>query len=149
MCKLKSTIVLTIAAALLFATAGCDSYAQQKEAAYQRWEKTTAKAKVPLARDLFMNESFEEAQGILAKCIEANPELLEAHMLMGKVMYSQGRLAEAGESFGRAVKLDDWTDEAWYMLGRISQQQGDHPKAAVSFRKAIEIRPIKTDYIIA
>lgn len=149
MYKLRSIIALTIAAALLAATVGCDSYAQQKEAAYQRWEKTTAKAKVPLARDLFMNESFEDAQGILTKCIEADPELLEAHMLMGKVMYSQGRLADATKSFDAVVKLEDWTDEAWYMLGRIAQQQGDHSKAAVSFRKAIEIRPINTDYIIA
>ncbi len=149
MCKLKSIIVLMITVALLVAMAGCDSYAQKKEAAYQRWEKTTAKAKVPLARALFTKESFQEAYTILSKCIEADPELLEAHMLMGKVMYSQGRLADAADSFAKATKLDDWTDEAWYMLGRIAQQQGDHLKAAVSFRKAIEIRPINTDYIIA
>ena len=149
MCKLKSTIVLTIVAGLLFALAGCDSYAQKREAAYQRWEKTTAKAKVPLARDYFQSESFKEAHVILTRCIEADPELLEAHMLMGKVMYSQGRLTDASESFATATKLEDWTEEAWYMLGRIAQQQGDYPKAIACFRKAIEIRPINTDYIIA
>ena len=138
-----------LAACLIAATVGCDSYAQQKEAAYQRWERTTAKAKLPLARELFNKESFQEAYTILSKCIEADPELLEAHMLMGRVMYSQGRLADAAYSFAKATELDDWTDEAWYMLGRIAQQQGDHPKAAICFRKAIEIRPINTDYIIA
>lgn len=149
MCKLRSIIVLTIAAGLIVATAGCDSYAQKREAAYQRWEKTTAKAKVPLARALFTKESFQEAYIILSRCIAADPELLEAHMLMGKVMYSQGRLADAANSFETAANLDDWTDEAWYMLGRISQQQGDHQKAVASFQKAIEIRPINTGYIIA
>ncbi len=138
-----------LVACLIAATAGCDSYAQKKEAAYQRWAKTTAKAKLPLARDLFTNGSFEDAQGILTKCIEADPELLEAHMLMGKVLYSQSRLADAAEAFDAAVKLDDWTDEGWYMLGRIAQQQGDYPRATANFRKAIEIRPINTDYIIA
>ena len=63
MCKLKLTILIVLAIGLVAATSGCDSYAQKKEAAYDRWEKTTAKAKIPLARDMFLTENFQAAQG--------------------------------------------------------------------------------------
>ena len=148
MSRLKTTIAITLTAALLVVATGCDSYAQKKEAAHSRWEKTTAKAKMPVAKELFASERYEEAQATLAECIRVSPDMPDAHLLMGKVLYAQGEVIDAASSFATTVKLDDDSDEAWYMLGLIAQQR-DVNQARKYFRMALEVRPTRTDYIIA
>jgi tetratricopeptide (TPR) repeat protein len=148
MSSLKKTIAITLTAALLAVATGCDSYAQKKDAAHTRWEKTTAIAKMPVARELFVNERYDEAQATLDECIRVAPEMTEAHLLLGKVLYTQGKLPEAAGAFATTVKLDDTAHEAWYMLGLITQKR-DVNQAQKYFRMAMDAKPTSSDYIIA
>ena len=54
MLRTKFVTAILLVSILALST-GCDSYATKKAAAKLRWEKTTAKAKVPAARGLFEN----------------------------------------------------------------------------------------------
>jgi tetratricopeptide (TPR) repeat protein len=133
---------------LAFST-GCDSYATKKAAAKLRWEKTTAKTKVPAARGLFENGRIDDAEKTLQECLEINPEVAEAHLLMGRIHFVRGNLTQALDSLLLAVKLDNKLDKAWYLLAAVSQQNNQPQKAIEYYSKAMSLKPANVDYITA
>jgi tetratricopeptide (TPR) repeat protein len=134
---------------LLTTCTGCDSYATKKAAAKLRWEKATARAKVPAARDLFENGNIDEAEKTLQRCLEINPEVAEAHLLMGRIHFAHGNLMQALDSLHLAVKLDNKLDKGWYLLAAVSQQNNQPQEAIEYYNKAMSLEPVNIDYITA
>lgn len=142
-------ITATLLVSILAFSTGCDSYATKKAAAKLRWEKTTAKAKVPAARGLFENGRIDDAEKTLQQCLEINPEVAEAHLLMGRIHFVRGNLTQALDSLRLAVKLDNKLDKAWYLLAALSQQNNQPQKAIEYYSKAMALKPANVDYITA
>ena len=67
----KLLLIMLSCIAVSFFCSGCESYAQKKQAAHQRWEKMSAKANVSVVRDLFENNRINTEN--------SNDELIPMH----------------------------------------------------------------------
>jgi len=148
MFKMKLITAISLVSILALST-GCESYAEHKEAATLRWKKATAKAMIPVARGQLENGRLDEAEKTLQECLEVDPEVAEAHLLMGKVHLARARMTQASDSLHSAVKLDASLDSAWYLLAAIAQQNRQSNKALEYYDKAMSLKPDNVDYIIA
>jgi len=129
--------------------AGCESYESKKQAAYGRWEKTSAKAKITVAAGLFEDGRIEQAMATAQECLKNDPELAEAHVLLGRIYLVQGRIVESKQSLKDALKLDENLDQAWFCLASIAQQENQLDIARQDYEKALLLKPDNTDYVIA
>ncbi|WP_169853125.1 tetratricopeptide repeat protein [Anaerohalosphaera lusitana] len=114
---------------------------------HDRWEKTSAKAKIPLGREFLNNGRNKDARKVLQKCLDADSEMPEAHILMGRLEVKEGRIAKAQGHFETALQSDDTSDEAYYWLGVITERQEEYQNAADLYAKAYEIQPDEIKYI--
>ncbi len=147
--KCRRILVVMTGLAVLAMCQGCSSYADKKLAAKMKWEKVSAEAKVRVANDLFDNGRYEEARTTVQECLASDPELAEGHLLMGKLHYLDGRIAAARSSMNTAIEYDEDLDQAWYWLGEIAQHNKQPDTALECYDKAIRLKPVNTDYIIA
>jgi tetratricopeptide (TPR) repeat protein len=148
MLRTKLIPVILLVSILTFST-GCETHAQKKEAATLRLAKATAKAKVPVAQGLFENGRIDEAEKTISECLEVNPDIAEAHLLMGKIYLARADLTRAADSLNQAVNLDKALAPAWYLLAVVAQQNAQPQKALEYYNMAMSLDPANTDYIIA
>jgi tetratricopeptide (TPR) repeat protein len=144
--KLITAVLLV---SILTLSTGCETHAQRKEAATLRWKKATAKAKIPVARGQLENGKLDEAEKTLQECLDVNPEVAEAHLLMGKVHLARARMTQASASLHSAVELDENLDSVWYLLAVIAQEDRQSHKALEYYNKAMSLKPDNVAYIIA
>jgi len=147
--KYRKILMVMASLAVLALCQGCSSYAEKRRAAKAKWEKVSARAKVTVAKDLFREGRYEDARATVRQCLESDPELAEGHLLMGKLFYLDGRLADSYESMTTAVEYDKELDQAWYWLGEIARHNKQPDRALECYDKAINLKPTDTDYIIA
>jgi len=147
---LRTKLIPAILLVSIFAfSAGCESYAEKKQAATLRLAKATAKAKLPVAQGLFENGRIDEAEKTILECLKVNPDVAEAHLLMAKIHLARANLTQASDSLNRAVDLDKTLDSAWYLLAVIAQQNAKPQQALEYYNIAMSLKPANTDYIIA
>ena len=142
-------ITATLLVSILALSIGCESHAERKQAAQLRWEKATAKAKIPTARGFFDNDKIDDAEKIVTQCLKADPEMPQAHLLMGRIHLARGRLAEAENSLLRTVELDSASDYAWYLLADMALQNNQLAQALEYYNTAMLLEPANTNYITA
>jgi tetratricopeptide (TPR) repeat protein len=75
------------------------------------------------------------------KALDADPRVVEAHYLLGKVYREENRLDRAELAFGGAVKLDPHYGSAWVALGSVQTQREKFGAALESFNQAISVSP--------
>ncbi len=127
---------------------GCASFRENKQAAHQRYDQTTSRAKVPLARELFTSGKTDEAFMVLSDCLRQDPDNAQAHLLMGQIQLSLGRNEIAKRHFLKTVELQDQIHSAWAWLGVIALE-GKQPQQALEYqKKALERDPLNVDYIL-
>ena len=147
--KCKRILIVMTGLAVLAMCQGCSSYADQKLAAKMKWEKVSAEARATVAKDLFANGRYEEARTTVQQCLASDPEIADAHLVMGKLHYRDRKVVAAHRSMTTAVKYDEDLDQAWYWLGEIAQYNKQPDRAMECYDKAIRLKPVNTDYIIA
>lgn len=147
--KRKLLITVWITLAVTVCCCGCNSRAEKKQAMIEKWGQNTAKSNVRAAQGLLENGEIAQAVQILEECISDSPDLVNAHLLMGKANFMQNRFKKAKKSFGRVLKLDDQQTEAWYWLGETQSRLGEHDQALKSYKEAMEIDSTISDYVIA
>jgi tetratricopeptide (TPR) repeat protein len=127
---------------------GCASHQQNRQAALQRFEQTTARAKLPLAREFFESGKNDEAVTILTDCLRMDPDNPQVHLLMGEVQLALGRNEIARTHFLRAVEQQDQFHAAWSWLGVIAVE-AKQPRQALDYqRKALDRDPLNVDYAL-
>jgi tetratricopeptide (TPR) repeat protein len=147
--KQKQIIVLVLTG-LLIALVGCnETHAQKKQAMIQEWEQTTASAQLPAIQNLFEQGQIQKAKQELAKCIQGNPELPGAYVLVGRIHFMEGRNDQARQAFQQAIELDPQLDQAWHFLGSLAVLEKNYTEAVTDFQKAIDLMPAKTEYLIS
>ncbi|MHC4888347.1 MAG: tetratricopeptide repeat protein [Planctomycetota bacterium] len=142
---------ITIAAitVVLAACAGCESHAQSKNAAKQRWDKTSARIKLTLAQQQYDAGNYDRAVKAVQECLNTDPNNAAARGLYGKLLLGNGRRDEAIAQLGLALQLDEQLHESWYWLGTAAEENRDYQKACTHYEKALSLEPTNVDYILA
>jgi TolB-like protein/thioredoxin-like negative regulator of GroEL len=81
-----------------------------------------------------------DADAASLRALELAPALADAHAARGLVLFVQGELEEAEESFREAMQRDLNQFESRYFYGRICFQQGRHAEAAALYDDAVRAR---------
>ena len=84
---------------------------------------------------------LREAEILLKKTIQLNPNWSEAHNNMGTIQKDLGKLSEAELSLRKSIELNPESANAYSNLGNILRELKKFKDAEISLRKAIEIDP--------
>jgi tetratricopeptide (TPR) repeat protein len=145
----KTLIPIILTAAIIAGFTGCDSYKTTKQKAKDRWQLASAKAQVPVARDLMQRGELDEAHKTLRQCLSVNPDSPEANQLMGQLLFAKGLYVDSARHFQKTLELTPRSHRAWYYLGVLAEQDSDYHNAVDCYKKAIDIQPAEPEYIIA
>jgi len=129
--------------------AGCETHAEYKKLAQQRFEKASARIKLGLAQQEYDRKKLDEAFKTVSECIAADPCMPEAHLLLGRVLFLRGLDAKAQTQLNLAVKQDESLADGWYWLGLAAQQKRSCEQAEEYYNKALSLEPLKVDYVMA
>jgi predicted O-linked N-acetylglucosamine transferase (SPINDLY family) len=96
-----------------------------------------------------MNEAFvqyragrlAEAQSLICKALESQPDMPEAHNTLGVIYAQRNQLAEAIEEFRTAVRLHPSYAKAYSNLGAALRKGGHCEEAVFALQKAVELDP--------
>lgn len=93
-------------------------------------------------RDLGKND---DALVSLAKALELDESLLEAHYFTGRIYLERNRLGPAVTALqsatGDGSKAEAWHADAWLFLGRAQEKSGKPKAAKTAFNKFLEVAP--------
>lgn len=87
-------------------------------------------AKLGLAKTLFMQKRFDEAEEQLQGLLEENNMYLDAYDWLAKTREAAGRIHEAKETLEEAVKVSPHTVRRLRKLGEVSAECGDMETAS-------------------
>lgn len=85
------------------------------------------------------NNMLSQAEEYCRKAIDSDPQLPEAHYMMGVVNKEQGKLADSARELGRACQLDPRYSQGFSALGMTNLAQGKVGEAAANFKQAVII----------
>jgi len=145
---LRKTTIAAITV-VLAVCAGCESQAQSKRAARQRWDKMSARIKLALAQQQYDAGNYDRATEAVQRCLSTDPNNAAARGLYGKLLLGNGRRDEAIGQLSFALELDEKLHESWYWLGVAAEENRDYEKAYAHYGKALSLEPTNVDYILA
>jgi tetratricopeptide (TPR) repeat protein len=86
--------------------------------------------------------AWEEAEALLRRTVDADPDLPQARKSFGDILYRRGQHAEAAEQYEHAIALDPTLgDDLFFKLGNLRYREGDRPAAVRLWARAIELNP--------
>ena len=80
-----------------------------------------------------------EAEGLAKQILEKDPNHIEAHILMGSVLFAQDKKQEALAELNRAVELNPQRVESYLSLARFYVQTNDIARAEAIYQRAISV----------
>jgi len=128
---------------------GCKSPGTARKLARERWSKASARIKLGMAQQQYDQGRYEQATTTVRQSIQADPEFTLAHLLLGKLLLVQGDVDAAVAELKAVVQIEPALDEAWYWLGVSAQHYQDNEQAYAYYQKALSLKPIDVDYILA
>jgi DNA-binding NarL/FixJ family response regulator/thioredoxin-like negative regulator of GroEL len=99
--------------------------------------KAVAWARLGLAKTLFMQEKFGEAEMLLAALVEENSNYMDAYDWLAKTHEAAGKLPEAKEVLTGAVAISPHAVRRLRKLGDVALETGDVETAEKSFQKVV------------
>lgn len=102
-------------------------------------------AKLVAARALRAQNRLKEAEELLVRILETDPQNGEARVVLGQVYVGQQRFAEADEMFASASTIYDGEQPLFYYWGKTLSILGLHELALEKYAKAVEIDPYDAD----
>ena len=105
---------------------------------------------MPLAPDqlrvVIETPNYEQAEKYFLRAIELSPEYADAHMLLGRLRYLQGRDAEAAQSFANAIRIEHEHPSMDLFLGDLAYVKKDSNVAYRPYKAAID-KPKRLAYV--
>jgi len=96
---------------------------------------------VELGRAYYSQGKFKEAEEMLQKAIELNPDDEMMYVELGRAYYSQGKFKDAEEMFEKAIDRDPDNRLAYRELGWVYYDQGKFKEAEEIFKQGIKLNP--------
>jgi tetratricopeptide (TPR) repeat protein/predicted RNA-binding Zn-ribbon protein involved in translation (DUF1610 family) len=103
--------------------------------------KGAALAYLAAARGFFEAEADEDLGLALARLEELDPRNPELPATRAKVLFRQGRKAEAGAAIDRLLKTGSEDSALHYLSGLLEAEKGRRELALTRFRRAVELEP--------
>lgn len=85
--------------------------------------------------------NIDGAAAASRRAIELEPDLADAHVVLGKCLARLGRLEEAQPRFEEALRLDPDAAEAYFQLGLIALRSGALEAALERFQESVRSDP--------
>lgn len=108
-------------------------------------ELAPAQADAVRADFLAYNQRTADAQALLNRVLQEDPNNVSAQETLGFIEFSQGHLEEAHDRYAQAVRLDSQSALAHYYFAAISMMHSvpasDEPRVESSLRAAIKLNP--------
>ena len=88
-----------------------------------------------------MGRNVEEAEKILLTVLQEDPEILDAHQMLGQIAATQQRFDEALGYYRRALAIepDHKSSGSWAWLPAIRRSRIESDEALVGFRRVLEV----------
>lgn len=134
---------------MMYLPAGCNQYAEKKQALEENWGKSTVAAQIPIISDHIDQGRIKQAKELLLKCMKSDPQSAGVYYLTGRIDVIEGRNDRAMQAFRRAVELDDQLAAAWHGLGSLAVLKKDNAAAVESYLKAQQIEPLNAEYVLS
>jgi len=99
--------------------------------------KPVAWARLGLAKTLFMQNKFGDAEGLLTALVEENSKYMDAYDWLAKTHEAIGQLSKAKEVLAEAVAISPHAVRRLRKLGDVALETGDVDTAAHSFQKVV------------
>lgn len=99
--------------------------------------KAVAWARLGLAKTLFMQQKFGEAEMLLAALVQESSNYMDAYDWLAKTHEASGQLAEAKEVLAGAVAISPHAVRRLRKLGDVALETGDVETAEKSFQKVV------------
>lgn len=99
--------------------------------------KAVAWARLGLAKTLFMQEKFGEAEMLLASLVQENSKYMDAYDWLAKTHEAAGQLSEAKDVLAGAVAISPHAVRRLRKLGDVALEAGDVDTAEQSFQKVV------------
>ena len=96
---------------------------------------------VRAAREFRRGDDPVNAERLLRKALEINPNSVEARAGLATVFLSQGKPAEAEAEFRKILEIDPDDADTLSELGAVLTQQHRFEEAVAAFTRALEIKP--------
>lgn len=99
--------------------------------------KAVAWAKLGLAKTLFLQQRYDEAEELLAKLVSENGKFLDAYDWLAKTHEANGQLPEAKDVLAEAVAISPHAVRRLRRLGEVALETGDVTTAERSFLQVV------------
>ncbi len=99
--------------------------------------KAVAWARLGLAKTLFMQEKFAEAESLLASLVEENSRYMDAYDWLAKTHEAMDQLPQAKEVLAGAVAISPHAVRRLRRLGDVALETGDVETAEKSFQRVV------------
>jgi tetratricopeptide (TPR) repeat protein len=83
----------------------------------------------------------------LEQAVHGDPDLVDAHVLLGSIRMEEGRLDEAELRFRAAIAADEESVAGYGSLGLLHLRRGDTAAARAALERALEIDPGNQDVL--
>jgi tetratricopeptide (TPR) repeat protein len=87
-------------------------------------------------------EGLPKARQAAERALELDPNLSEAHALLGVVELGSWRWAQADQHFQRAIVLNPSNADAYHRYTQLLSALGEHEKAIAAIQKAQQLDPL-------
>lgn len=99
--------------------------------------KAVAWARLGLAKTLFMQDKFGEAEVLLATLVQESSQYMDAYDWLAKTHEAMGQLTDAKEVLTNAVTISPHAVRRLRKLGDVALETGDMETAEKSFQKVV------------
>ena len=96
----------------------------------------SAPAKLLRAEELAMDGVYEAASREVDAVLQAEPDLIGAHLVKGQILWSQQRYREGAKEFRRELEYDPFSGAAHFQLGAYLLDSGQDGRAQWHLRQA-------------
>jgi RNA polymerase sigma factor (sigma-70 family) len=110
-----------------------DAYVRTRGGGWEeRWDK---------ACRLYETGRWEDAAGVLRAVLESQPRMLDAHLLLGKILCSTGQEDGAGDVYESALRAATENASRHHIGGLMKVCQRRYRDAVEDFRRAAKLEP--------
>ncbi len=148
MIRTKNTICFVLLMTAAAFVVGCSEANRGKQLVRARWLENSAAIKLSLAHQQYQQGLYEKAISNLRQAAEVFDDDLQINLLMGKCLLEIGHIENAQKEFEVVVRTNENLPQGWFWMGVAAQAKNDYQSALVFYRRAMDISPLNSDYIL-
>ena len=111
-------------------------------------DKENLNALLSLSVNSLRNKDYFGGESYSKKVIKLNPDLDQAHFLLGRSLQYQGLFNEAMKSFKTSISLNSNNSESYYYMGLIYLKLDDSKNACKNFSTSASLQNTKAISIL-